>query len=142
MHFQSSSPHKPAGRMAVPPTPHAERLDCHFLAVAVYTSHGCRNVQEIAVEVSEISRREVAVCSPLCLFLPDAFTLVLGLRQYGMGCSVVRRRADRILCRLIRPESTDLVAFLSKVEEPKATLRELKHPLFPRSRMAKSYVYM
>ncbi|MBB4064157.1 hypothetical protein [Gellertiella hungarica] len=111
-----------------------ERFSCHFQARALYTSKGCRNIQEFTVDVREISRRDLVVTSPLTSFLPDAFTLILGSRQYGLGCAVTLRRRDRLRCALIRPESTDLVAFLSSLSDPAVTLRTLYHPMFPKSR--------
>lgn len=86
------------------------------------------------MDVREISRRDLVVTSPLTSFLPDAFTLILGSRQYGLGCAVTLRRRDRLRCALIRPESTDLVAFLSSLSDPAVTLRTLYHPMFPKSR--------
>lgn len=115
------------------------RLPCHFLGVAVYTSRGCRHVQEITVAVREICGTEIVIQSPLCNFLPEAFTLVLGARQYGMGCIVHRRYQDRLVCRLIRREPAAIVAFLSTLAKPEQTLSLLLSPLFPPGRHSRMF---
>lgn len=112
----------------------ANRLPCHFKAVAVYGAYGCRRIQEVTIDVTEISRTEIVIQGPLCIFLPNSFTLVLGARQYGMGCVVAQRFKDRLVCKLIRRESSTMVAFLSTLLHPVDTLSILRHPLFPPGR--------
>lgn len=116
-----------------------EGLPCHFQAVAVYGSKGCRRIQEFIVDVRMISTSELIIQTPLCTFLPSSFTLVIGARQHGMGCTVYKRRSDRLHCQLIRRESRAMVAFLSTVTKPEKTLGELLHPLFPRPRLARKW---
>lgn len=117
----------------------ADGLPCHFQAVAVYGSKGCRRIQEFTVDIRVISTRELIIQTPLCTFLPASFTLVIGARQHGMGCTVYKRRSDRVHCQLIRRESLAMVAFLSTVSKPEKTLGELVHPLFPRPRLARKW---
>ncbi len=116
-----------------------ERLPCHFQTVAVYGTTGCRRIQEIVVDVREISREELVIDSALCGFLPNSFTLILGAGQIGLGCTVYRRGTDRLHCRLIRRESKAMVAFLSSLSRPEATLSEIGHWLFPRSRQMRKF---
>lgn len=115
--------------------PEPEILRCRFMAQALYTRRGCRDIHEITVEVTEISRHFVKIHSKLAFFLPDNFTLILGTRQYGLGCSVLTRDGVILRCNLIRRETTAMVGFLSKVTDPRETVREIRHPLFPKGRM-------
>ena len=134
--------HMPPGRKSgtetrLPPgsMPDKTRLPCRFRAIALYTLRGCRKVRETAVEVIEISQEELLINSPLSVFMPEAFTLVLGARQHGIGCMVAHRRGSRLHCKLIRRETRNMVVFLSTIMDPSATLKHLSHPLFPKGRV-------
>lgn len=109
-------------------------LSCAFLARALYTRRGCRDIQEFNVEVFEISRRHLRLRSPLTSFLPPNFTLVLGAAQYGIGCSVVKRSKNAVLCNLIRRESGAVVSYLTTRQDARETLLEINDPLFPKAR--------
>lgn len=85
------------------------------------------------MEVFEISSLSLRLRSPFATILPDDFTLILGARQHGMGCSVVDRFRNTIRCNLIRRETADMVSYLSSLRNPQATLEEIQDPLFPRS---------
>lgn len=137
-----SSIHPTTGTRSTPGLPFEwpEGLPCHFQAVAVFGTRGCRQIREVIVDIRLISSTDLVLQSSLARFLPPNFTLVLGARQYGMGCSVYRRRGDRIHCRLIRPENPAMIAYLSTVTRPAKTLSELAHPLFPRPRQERRLI--
>lgn len=135
-----SEPSRFGPSMPPPVSLHASALQppsrCRFLARALYTRKGCRDIQEFNVEVFELSGQHLRLRSPLAGFLPDNFSLVLGARQYGIGCAVLSRVNNTVWCQLIRRESEPMVSFLAGLRDPKETLEELHDPLFPRARMA------
>ena len=113
------------------------RRKCKFKARALYMRNGCRGIQEFVVEVNEISRTQLVLTSNFSSLMPDNFTLILGARQYGIGCAVYSRVESKLNCNLLKPESTEMVAYLAGLRDPNSTIEEIRHPLFPRSLMVK-----
>jgi hypothetical protein len=116
-----------------------EKKKCNFKARAVYTRKGYRGIREMIVDVIEISPTQLTVKCKFPSILPDDFTLILGGRQHGIGCSVVNRIGDRLHCNLIRHENGAIVSYLCSIRNPELTLEEITHPLFPVSLVEGSF---
>lgn len=124
-----------------PPVPSAKpekdalRYKCRFQARALYTRRNCRDIQEFIVDVVEISRHQLTVRGNLTSFLPDDFTLVIGARQHGIGCTIINRKDKDCICHIICPQSHAMVEFLAQVRDPRMTTGEIDNRLFPPSRI-------
>jgi hypothetical protein len=132
-HSRSRSTDKPMSIHAAQPI----RVRCKFKARALYTRRGCRGIQELVIDVIEISRTQIVVTSDFTSLVPDNFTLVLGERQHGIGCAVYSRVDRQLNCNLIRTESAGMINYLADVRTPEETLGEINHPLFSPSLMMK-----
>lgn len=138
LHHSHTTPPRPAASSITASPPLGQPLlavpgyRCNFQARALYTRRGCRQIQEFTVEVFEISRQSLRLRSALASFLPDSFTLILGARQYGIGCCVVGRVKNTVRCNLIRRETDSMVAYLSTLRDPRTTLLPINDPSFPR----------
>lgn len=113
------------------------RQRCKFQARALYMRRGFRGIQEIVVDVIEISRTQIVLNSNFSSLIPENFTLFLGSRQHGMGCAVYSRVDGQLNCNLLRPESSEMVSYLAAIRQPSQTLDDIHHPLFSRSLMHK-----
>lgn len=120
---------------AAKPAKDALRFKCRFQARALYTRRNCRDIQEFIVDVVEISRHQLIVRGNLTSFLPDDFTLVIGARQHGIGCTIIGRKDKDCTCHIICPQSHAMVEFLAQVRDPRITTQEIDNKLFPPGRI-------
>lgn len=109
------------------------RFRCNFQARLLYMSRGVRGTQELIADVTEISRTQMVITTEFSFLLPECFSVVLGARQYGIGCAIIARTGDRLTCNILQPESSELVKYLAEVKSPRRTLDQIDHPLFPKA---------
>lgn len=108
------------------------RFGCNFQARLLYMSRGVRGTQELIANVTEISRTQIVITTEFSFLLPECFSVVLGARQHSIGCAIIARFGDRLICNILQPESSELVKYLTQVRSPRRTLEQIDHPLFPK----------
>lgn len=107
-----------------------ERRKCAFMARALFTTKGNRNIAQYIVLAQDISEVGIRLYTEQAKEIPKHFYLFVGKHQLGIGCIVIGREKDVLRCEFIKEAPTKIVDHLAGVSNPNSTLGLIKHPLF------------
>jgi Ni,Fe-hydrogenase maturation factor len=102
------------------------RRDCSLMVRVMFPAQGVRKVAILNARLMDISEGGALAVVPY-ENIPKHFYMVIGKFQYNIGCVARNIRKEFVHIEFIRIQNTNLINFLSRIDNKFDTLNELKY---------------